>query len=291
MIIDSHYHLDERIQSLENLFKKMEEHGIDKTALMPFLSDPIPDTSEFLLKVLRFLLYRKPFRRIVGKLASDFDKDGDIKLPSGLVKIYPDPDNQAVADVVEKYPDKFLWWIFVNPKGENDIVEEYEKWKDKTGVIGVKAHPFWHRYSPVELLPVAEKLSETGKPLIIHAGFDLETTGNFQSLIKKVPGLKLILAHAGFPGIKETWKEIKDNKNILVDLSATAYVNEKCIKDVVTYLGVERCLFGSDGPYGPHSSDGIFNNGLIKGRIEKLFPDKGVQNRILGENFIEFAGL
>ncbi len=55
MIIDSHYHLDERIQPLENLLKKMDEHGIDKTALMPFLSDPIPETSEFLLKVLRFL--------------------------------------------------------------------------------------------------------------------------------------------------------------------------------------------------------------------------------------------
>jgi predicted TIM-barrel fold metal-dependent hydrolase len=80
-------------------------------------------------------------------------------------------------------------------------------------------------------------------------------------------------------------------KNVFVDLSQTSYVNEKTLRKAVEYLGVERCLFGTDGPYGFHGSDGKFDYGLIKKRIENLFPDKGVQRRLLGENFAELAGI
>ncbi len=283
MVIDCHYHLEPRMQSIENLLKKMDQNNIEKTALMATLWDPPPETAELVLKLLRLLLYNRPLRGFAKKLAAKFSPEGDIILPKQTVKLYKDPDNESVAKAMEAHPDRFIGWIFVNPRGKNDQIQEYEKWKDTPGFIGVKAHPFWHQFAPIELLPLAEKLAESGKPMLIHAGYD--SHGDFMSLAEKVPELKLILAHTGYPCYSDTWKIIRDKSNILVDLSADAYVNEKATKRVVEYLGADRCLFGTDGPYGHKADDDLFDNGLIKRRIEKLFPDSEIQKKILGDNF------
>ena len=52
-------------------------------------------------------------------------------------------------------------------------------------------------------------------------------------------------------------------------------------------MSAEKCLFGTDGPYGVHGDDGLFDHGFIKRRIERLFPDKEIQKKLLGENFLE----
>ena len=203
--------------------------------------------------------------------------------------IYPDPDNEPVFNLTRKHPDKFYGWIFVNPRGKKDPVQEIDRWKKSPGFIGIKAHPFWHRYPPAELIPAAEHAVRLKKPLLIHAGFD--DHGNFIDLVDRVPGLKLILAHAAFPCYSDSWKIIRDRPSIYVDLSAVAYVGEKIMKDVVAYLGAERCFFGTDGPYGPLAADGKYDYQYIKRRIERVFPAEKTRKMILGENFARIAGI
>lgn len=283
MIIDCHYHLDERVQPLENLLLKMDQNGIEKIALMPNMNDPIPHTPEFLLKMMRFFLTHRSIRGLAKKLAAKFTPEGDLILPKDILTIYKDPENGPIADTIAAHPDRFLGWVFVNPRGQNDPVDEYEKWIGHEGYIGVKAHPFWHQFSPRELLPVAEKVAAAGKPLLIHAGFD--SHGDFLPLIDELPELKLILAHTGFPEYADTWKLVRGRSNVWLDLSADAYVNAKTARAAVEYVGVDQCLFGSDGPYGTLSGDEFFDNGHIKRRIEKLFPDERIQKKLLGDNF------
>ena len=50
---------------------------------------------------------------------------------------------------------------------------------------------------------------------------------------------------------------------------------------------VDRCLFGTDGPYGAVDQDQLFDNGKIKRRLESLFPNEKDRQRLLGENFNE----
>ena len=96
----------------------------------------------------------------------------------------------AIFQAIDNNPNRFLGWVFVNPRGEKDQVQELDNWKNHPGFIGVKAHPFWHRYEPIELLPVAEQLSKNGKPLLIHAGYG--SHGNYDILLKKLPLLILV---------------------------------------------------------------------------------------------------
>ncbi len=285
MIIDCHYHLERKLLPDDELLKKMDECEVDKVALMGVINEPIPKPPEFLLKILRFTLTHSSFRFLAKVLAANFTSEGDIKLPTGIFHLYPNPKNEPIFQAVADKPDRFLGWVFVNPQGGTDQIQELNKWKDKPGFIGVKAHPFWHRYQPVELLPVAFQLAKMGKPLLIHAGFGAH--GDYDVLLQKVSDLKLILAHAGFPLYSDTWNKIKNNKNVYVDLSQTSYLNDRTTWQAIEYLGVERCLFGTDGPYGVHGDDDLFDYSFIKRRIERLFPDKEIQKKLLGENFLE----
>lgn len=288
-IIDCHYHLDERYLSIDEIIKRMDNSGIDKIALMAVMNDPFPEPPVFLVKLLNYFLSHSYTKRLGKALVDNFTPTGDIKIIGKSYRIYPHPDNAPVFDAIQKYPNRFLGWIFVNPNSNINPVEEVKKWMKHPAFIGVKAHPFWHRYAPEKLLPIANMLENLGKPLLIHVGYG--DHGDFYKLIEKTSDLKLILAHAAFPGYASTWKKIKNNPNIFVDLSQTAYVSEKVTKEVVAYLGVDRCLFGTDGPYGFRAMDGKFDFSYIKRRIVKLFPSKEIQQKILGGNFIRVTDL
>lgn len=289
MIIDCHYHLDERLVKIDELLNMMDTSGVDKVAIMAPMVEPFKEPSPLLVSLLQFLLTHKSLRGIGKSLVANFDSNNDINILGRIYKIDKDPDNELVFNAVKKHPNRFVGWIFVNPRGTKNQVQEFEKWKSTPGVIGVKSHSFWHHFKPVELAPIADALVKMDKPLLIHVGFEQE--GDFYSLLKEVPKLKLIIAHAGFPVYRETWVKIKDNKQVYVDLSQTSYVGDKITKQVVEYLGPERCLFGTDGPFGFYGSDGKFDYGFIKRRIERLFKDKGIQRRLLGDNFAQLADI
>lgn len=281
MIIDCHYHLNKTILPIEALIKQMDKAGVERVVLMANMCDQLPSVKESLLKMNRFLLTHRIFRWLGKKLSNNF-KGGDFLILGTPVKIDQDPDNKPVFEAIENYPDKFLGWIFVNPRGKLNQMEEFNKWKSNPHAIGIKAHPFWHRFAPIDLLPVAKEISSMGKPMLLHVGFN--DHGNIDALLQAVPNLKLILAHTAFPYYSKTWKAIKNNPNVFVDLSQTVYVDEKITKKAVKMLGPDRCLFGTDGPYGSPGDQGEFDLGLIKRRIEKLFPEESVRRKILGEN-------
>lgn len=289
MVIDCHYHLEERVLKVDELIREMDRCGIHKAALMGSMIEPFREPPMFLINILQRLIENRSTRGIAKALISNFTDRGEVKILGKPYHIETDPDNEKVFAAVKKHPDRFLGWIFVNPRGRKDQVAEFDKYKDSPGFIGVKAHPFWHHFKPVELLPVAERLAATGKPLLIHAGFREE--GDFDALLARVPGLKLILAHAGFPGYEDTWMRVRDRKNVYMDLSQTSYTSETATRKTVELLGPDRLFFGTDGPYGFHGPDHRYDYGFIKRRIERMFPDILVQEKLLGGSFAQAAGV
>jgi uncharacterized protein len=289
MIIDCHYHHKENMLLTKDLMVKMDEAGVDRIALIADLCDPIPPTPQALISLLQFFLKHRSVRGIGEALAANFTKDGSLNILGKIYKIYPDPDNEPVFAMTAKYPERFYGWVFVNPRGSKDPVAEINRWSRAPGFIGIKAHPFWHRYPTAELVPAAEMAVRLKKPLLVHLGFG--DHGDIPALADAFPELKLLLAHAAFPCYADSWKIIRDRKNICVDLSAAVYVGETIARDVVEYLGVDRCLYGTDGPFGHNGADGLFDYGFLRRRIDTLFPDEITRKKLLGENFARLAGL
>jgi uncharacterized protein len=289
MVIDCHYHLEERFLTVDQMIKRMDAAGISRVALMGAITEPIPETPKPVVHLLQFLLAHRATRPACRRLLERFDSKDSIKILGKPYRIYPHPDNARVFDLVERMPDRFLGWAFVRPGSAVDPVTEMGKWVSRNGFVGIKAHPHWHRFEPVRLLPVAERLIAVSKPLLIHAGFG--QYGDFMALVEKAPELKLVIAHAGFPEYADTLRKIRGWKNIYVDLSQTTYVGDAATRRAVEKLGIDRCLYGTDGPYGYRAVDGRFDFGFIKARLERLFPDAGARRRLLGENFVDLAGL
>lgn len=288
MVIDCHYHLEERVFTREVFLQEMDRAGVQKTALMGSIIGPFPEPPRPLLRLLQVVL-ESPGLRPIGKLfVANFTPEGDVKILGKAFHIIRDPDNAGVFEAVRNHPDRFAGWVFVNPRGKNNQVSELDKFKGEPGFVGVKAHLFWHHYTPVELLPVAQVLAAIGKPLLVHLGYGEE--GRFEALLDKVPDLKLIIAHTGFPKYSETWKAVRKRRNIFLDLSQTTYVSARATREAVEFLGPDRLLFGTDGPFGFHDEHGRYDYGFIKRRIDRLFPQESIRRRLLGENFARHAG-
>ncbi len=288
-VIDCHYHLEERLLTVDQMIARMDAAGIGRVALMGVMTEPIPEVPRLLVRLLQFLLARRVTRSLGRRFVERFDAKGNVEILGKSYRMNIHPDNAPVFNLARKMPDRFLGWIFVRPGSAVDPAAEMEKWMSRPGFVGVKAHPYWHRFEPIRLLSVAERLITVSKPLLIHAGFG--RYGDFLALVDKAPELKLVIAHAGFPEYADTIRKIKDRKNIYLDLSQTSYVSATATRQAVEILGAERCLYGTDGPYGYCAADGRFDFGFLKARLERLFPDPGALRRLLGENFAQLAGI
>ncbi len=284
MIIDVHYHLEERMVTVEKLLAQMAQHSIDRVALIPTMIEPfelkgiaaragamLPGLLMGWLRGLGLVLYN-----------STVTADGQFSALGDKYAIYDTPDNESVADAMQAHPDKFYGWIFVNPRAAEPLAE-IEKWAGKPGWIGVKSHPFWHRYPVASLDATAAYCAEKGWPLLAHIGSDRER-GDFRYLPERHPNLKIIYAHAGIPFYRELWEYTKSKANVYVDLSNPVFVNALVLPEVVKALGVEKCLHGTDGPYA-HA-----NQGRMAKRIHQLPLTEAEKARILGGNFMEMIG-
>lgn len=288
-MIDSHFHLEEELVSLSGIIASMDAAGIERTALIPSLVPPffLPGWLALGLPVLRRSLHREEGLVHTFGLAiyrSLVKKDGTVKMGNKRYRVKAQPDNDEVLSALARYPDRFRGWIFINPAGPVDAVAEIERCLKSPGLIGVKAHPYWHDY-PVSLLKDAAAFcAEKGLPILIHLGTG--ENGDFRVLPEAFPSLRTIYAHAGIPYSFAACDYAGEKKNVFVDLSSSAYVDLAIAKQAVRRAGAAKCLFGSDGPYFHHADDRFDYQSAVK-LIQGLGLSKEDRGRVESKNFEE----
>ncbi|MBF0225542.1 MAG: amidohydrolase [Desulfobacterales bacterium] len=288
MIIDAHAHLDSHMLRVEQFIQKMDANGIDKVALIASLNDPLPETPELLLSIIRKVLQSKltrPIAQVIHRSTMTFE--GDLRLHGKTYQIYHKPDNATVISAIQDYPDRFLGWIFLNPKNNPKIIDELEYWRAMPKMIGVKFHPHWHNYRTEIMSPILNRIKDLKLPVLIHLGFGKQ--GDFGSLIQNFPQITFIFAHAGVPFYKELWKFSRSLKNVYVDLSSP-YLDESLARYTVQIMGVDKCIYGTDCPYGFPDEQHTYNYEIIKGWIERMPIKSQDIDKLLGENFLKIIG-
>lgn len=291
MIIDMHYHLDQRMETLDRLTAQMDRHHIDRIALIAPMVDPfhVEGVAERLARLVRNLL--TGFWHPLGLLAyeSTVNQSGKFSILGKTYTIDALPDNRVVAKALASHPDRFYGWFFVNPAIQ-DTVAEMEKHMTGPGWIGVKCHPFWHRYPVSRLDETAAFCVSKNLPLLIHLG-GKKDNGDFRYLPDRHPDLKLIYAHAGVPHYRRLWEHVRPLKNVFIDLSSP-YLDEPLRRAAVAALGPDRCLYGTDGPFGyPDPADHGYDHGAILAEIDQLPVSTVEKEGILGDRFKALAGL
>lgn len=287
MIIDSHAHFEPAMLHEKHLISKIDNAGVNKVALIPAMNDPLPHTPDLLLSALRVVMQNE-LTRPIAELAHHWtiNSDGNLVLFGKEYGIYPFPDNAAVAHLISRYPDRFLGWIFLNPKQNPMVLDELEKWRSTPGMIGVKLHPHWHNYPVQDLWPIFQRCEELDLPILIHLGFG--KNGDFKSVLTHFPKLKMIAAHAGFPFYQDLWKFADTFPNLYVDLSSP-YIDENLARLSVEKMGAHRCLYGTDSPYGFNDEDESYDYNEILGWIHKMNLSQAEYNAVTCENFLRLT--
>ena len=290
MIVEAHYHLDPRLESVERLLAQMQEHGIGRVALIAAPCGPlhVGKAGAAFVRAMRRALEGAAPR--VGRFLyrSTVRRSGRVSFLGGSALIYPEPDNDSVERAFSARPDKFVGWLFLNPR-TRAAVQEAERCFRRPGWVGVKAHPFWHRYPVAALDDVAALCEERGKPMLVHLGAG-PRRGDFRRLPGRFPRLKVIYAHAGIPWYGALWADAVRRENVFVDLSSP-YLDKALRHRALRALGASRCLYGSDGPYGYPARDGGYDHGAILRQIEQAGLSPLDLDRVLGGNFKAMAAV
>jgi predicted TIM-barrel fold metal-dependent hydrolase len=172
--------------------------------------------------------------------------------------------NEVVAEIAARFPDCFTGFGSVDPN-RPDAVRRLREVK-ALGLKGLKLHPTLQGFDPAEdrFEPYFATAAELGLPLIVHSG----TSGvgarqpGGQGLIldycrpikldrwaAAYPGLKILLAHVGWPWHLEALAMALHKTNVYIDISGWKYkyLPPEVLREMRTRL-VEQFCFGTDYP-------------------------------------------
>lgn len=138
--------------------------------------------------------------------------------------------NDKVAEIVEKYPGRFIGFAGVDPHKRKMAVEEIARCKEQLGLKAVALRPFMHdlRANDPKYHPIYECCEALGLPVWIHTSVNWTLTRtmdygrpiHLDEVCMKFPRLKVIAGHGGWPWVNEMVALAWRHENLYLDISA-----------------------------------------------------------------------
>jgi hypothetical protein len=160
--------------------------------------------------------------------------------------------NDKIVELMPRFPDMLYPFCFINPLNGKDAIDEIRRCVEDHGMSGIK---LWVacRANNEAVYPIAEEAIRLDIPILQHSflrHLDINPgeskPEDVAELARRYPDMKMIMAHMGF-----FWRRgvmaVQDCPNVRVDTSGFDPENGSADFAVET-LGVDRVLFGSDGP-------------------------------------------
>lgn len=167
----------------------------------------------------------------------------------------PTPDdfrrqNDEVLEAISGYRDRCYGFVYLNPKHEQQSLDELERCVAKGPMVGVK---LWtaERCSNASLDAIVRRAGELKAVIYQHTWLKVEgnlsgesTPMDLATLAARHPTIPLICGHTGGDWERGI-RAIRESPNVSVDLGGsdpTAGMVEMAVRE----LGAERVLYGSD---------------------------------------------
>jgi hypothetical protein len=158
------------------------------------------------------------------------------------------PDNRGLAEEARKNP-RFVPCALVNPNFGNQAVEELETAVTEWGFRGLKIMPpkFGVMLVTKQVHPLMAKCSELGVPVSIHSDGGYGHPLAIAALANAFPDVPVIMDHMGYRNwVREAIEAAKWAPNVY--LATTAVMEPFFIDMAIQAVGVDRIVFGSNGP-------------------------------------------
>jgi predicted TIM-barrel fold metal-dependent hydrolase len=160
-----------------------------------------------------------------------------------------DPSTEYIKKAVEKYPDRLIGYVRINPNssGAMDALDQaISDYKMK----GLKLHPVSYVGFPFgeATLRLMRRAAQYNVPVLFHTGDEpLALPEEVAEAARLVSEVTVIMAHLGGYFHNDAVLEVAESlPNVYVDTSAVPY--PWIIRRAVDAFGPERVLYASDGP-------------------------------------------
>ena len=169
-------------------------------------------------------------------------------------------NDETTAAAVEKYPDKFVGFAYVDPR-RPDCMEMLRHAHQDLGLKGVKFGPIYNAVGldDPRLVPVYEYLVANDLPLTMHMGttytrpspVDYGRPLHVEPVALKYPDLKIIMAHMGHPWCDDCIVIIRKQPNVYAEVSGLYYRPWQFYNMLISaqeYMVTHKIFWGTDFP-------------------------------------------
>jgi uncharacterized protein len=186
--------------------------------------------------------------------------------------------NEQVADIVNRYPDLFFGYAFVNAdRDKGKIFRMIETGVNDYGFIGIKVH----RYDAT----ISREICEVARHFSLPVLYDVRgEVASVELFAREYPTVNFIVPHLG--SYADDWKAQLAFIDHLVR-HPNVYTDSSCVKrfDMLEMAykraGAQKILFGSDGPW--------HHPGIELMRIKALQPPEKDAALMLSGNFLKLT--
>lgn len=170
--------------------------------------------------------------------------DRAVLMPPVVVK----PDNYWLVKQIGDNT-RFIPCALLNPHFGSEAVAELETGVQEWGIRGLKLMPTKHGFhcaTPVAH-PLVAKCAELGIPVSIHSEAGYAHPLAIAALAETYPEVPVIMDHMGYRYyVPDAIEAARRTPNIY--LATTAVMEPHYIAKAIEVVGVERIVFGSNGP-------------------------------------------
>ena len=194
------------------------------------------------------------------------DKAAILAMDNGLLhgegEIGIEGQNEAIAMVARRFPDRLIPFLSIDPRRPNAL-ELLDRCVNDWGMKGIKCHPDTGWFPDDEVYyPFWRKVVDYGLPVLTHTGplappskSECVHPERLDKLLVDFPKMTVIAAHMAFRWYKELIEVGKRHSNLLCDCSAwqpTAHESygkfAYILRKVMDAFGSRRIMFGTDAP-------------------------------------------
>jgi uncharacterized protein len=136
--------------------------------------------------------------------------------------------NDYYADIVKRYPDKFIGIAGIDPLKGMDAYREIRRCRD-LGLSGIAVRPFMFRIPPnhPKMYPLYAACVDLDMPIWFHLSINYSTNTMeverpiyVDAVAQDFPDLKIIAGHGGWPWVEEMVAVAWRNPNVYLDIAS-----------------------------------------------------------------------
>jgi uncharacterized protein len=232
------------------------------------------------------------FEQTVDGLLAEMDR---INLPKAILcPVRPEDyayesQNDAAAEAVAQHPDRFVAMGRVDAR-QRTAAREVERCLDGLGARGIFLHPWEDCYQASEarlVNPIAEVCQARRVPLMVATGYPwVSEAMQVGTIAGRYPDLPVIMTNGGMINISglgqmASWMTLQANRNVYITTSGV--YREDFLLEVMTMIGAERVLFGSQSP--------MFDIEHELRRVEWAHTEDAIKAAVLGGNAEHLFGV